>query len=140
MNHCNRDKFHYFWKCEPLARYAKRGSILPVGTPMETDFTSAYLHYPLPQCSKIVTPVIFSISYKLFRLPSAKVLRITNYSGILFGKLTRNNGPFEGVNPLPRICWIIFANSRTSTNLRASVSLLSDYYRRRGNWNIFCDG
>ena len=45
----------------------------PLGTPMEIDFTSAYLHYPLPQCSKIVTPIIFSISYELFRLPSAKV-------------------------------------------------------------------
>ena len=46
---------------------------LPLGTPMEIDCTSAYLHYPLPQCSKIVTPIIFSISYELFRLPSAKV-------------------------------------------------------------------
>ena len=45
----------------------------PLGTPMEIDFTSAYLHYPLPQCSKIVTPIIFSISYELFRLPSAKI-------------------------------------------------------------------
>ena len=42
-----------FWICEPLARCAKRGSSLPLGTPMEIDFTSAYLHYPLPQCSKI---------------------------------------------------------------------------------------
>ena len=25
----------------------------PLGTPMEIDFTSAYLHYPLPQCSKV---------------------------------------------------------------------------------------
>ena len=73
MTHCNRDKFNYFWICEPLARCAKRGSSLPLGTPMEIDFTSAYLHYPLPQCSKIVTPIIFSISYELFRLPSAKV-------------------------------------------------------------------
>ena len=56
-----------------LHRCAKRGSSLPLGTPMEIDFTSAYLHYPLPQCSKIVTPIIFSISYELFRLPSAKV-------------------------------------------------------------------
>ena len=40
---------------------------------MEIDFTSAYLYYPLPQCSKIVTSIIFSISYELFRLPSAKV-------------------------------------------------------------------
>ena len=73
MSHCNTDKFNYFWICEPLARCAKRGSSLPLGTPMEIDFTSAYLHYPLPQCSKIVTPIIFSISYELFRLPSAKV-------------------------------------------------------------------
>ena len=73
MSHCNRDKFNYFWICEPLARCAKRGSSLPLGTPMEIDFTSAYLHYPLPQCSKIVTPIIFSISYEFFRLPSAKV-------------------------------------------------------------------
>ena len=73
MSHCNRDKFNYFWICEPLARCAKLGSSLTLGTPMEIDFTSAYLHYPLPQCSKIVTPIIFSISYELFRLPSAKV-------------------------------------------------------------------
>ena len=73
MSHCNTDKFNYFWICEPLARCAKRGSSLPLGTPMEIDFTSAYLHYPLPQCSKIVTPIIFSISYELFRLPSAKI-------------------------------------------------------------------
>ena len=73
MSHCNRDKFNYFLICEPLARCAKRGSSLPLVTPMEIDFTSAYLHYPLPQCSKIVAPIIFSISYELFRLPSAKV-------------------------------------------------------------------
>ena len=73
MSHCNTDKFNYFWICQPLARCTKRGSSLPLGTPMEIDFTSAYLHYPLPQCSKIVTPIIFSISYELFRLPSAKV-------------------------------------------------------------------
>ena len=73
MSHYNRDKLNYFWICEPLARCTKRGSSLPLGTPMEIDFTSAYLHYPLPQCSKIVTPIIFSISYELFRLPSAKV-------------------------------------------------------------------
>ena len=73
MSHCNTDKFNYFWICEPLARCAKRGSSLPLGTPMEIDFTSSYLHYPLPQCSKIVTPIIFSISYELFRLPSAKI-------------------------------------------------------------------
>ena len=73
MSHYNTDKFNYFWICEPLARCAKRGSSLPLGTPMEIDFTSAYLHYPLPQCSKIVTPIIFSISYELFRLPSAKI-------------------------------------------------------------------
>ena len=73
MSHCNTDNFNYLLICEPLARYAKRGSSLPLGTPMEIDFTSAYLHYPLPQCNKIVTPIIFSISYELFRLPSAKV-------------------------------------------------------------------
>ena len=44
-----------------------------LGTPMEIDFSSAYLHYPLPQCSKIVTSIFFSTSYELFRLPSAKV-------------------------------------------------------------------
>ena len=73
MSHCNTDKFNYFLICEPLARCAKRGSSLPLGTPIEIDFTSAHLHYPLPQCSTIVTPIIFSISYELFRLPSAKV-------------------------------------------------------------------
>ena len=73
MSHCNTDKFNYFLICEPLARCAKRGSSLPLGTPIEIDFTCAHLHYPLPQCSKIVTPIIFSISYELFRLPSAKV-------------------------------------------------------------------
>ena len=67
MSHCNTDKFDYFWICEPLARCAKRGSSLPLGTPMEIDFTSAYFHNPLPLCSKIVTPIISSISYKLFR-------------------------------------------------------------------------
>ena len=70
---CARNKVFNRLICEPLARCAKRGSSLPLGTPMEIDFTSAYLHYPLPQCSKIVTPIIFSISYELFRLPSAKV-------------------------------------------------------------------
>ena len=73
MSHCNTDKFNYFWIFEPLARCAKRGSRLPLGTPMEIDFSISYLHYPLPQCSKIVTPIIFSTSYELFRLPSAKV-------------------------------------------------------------------
>ena len=62
MSCCNTENFNYFWICEPLARCAKRGSSLPLGTPMEIDFTSAYLHYPLPQCSKIVTPIIISIS------------------------------------------------------------------------------
>ena len=71
MSHCNTDSFNYSLIREPLARCAKRGSSLLLGTPMEIDFT--YLHYPLPQCSKIVTPIIFSISYELFRLPSAKV-------------------------------------------------------------------
>ena len=70
---CARNKVFNRLICEPLARCAKRGSSLPLGTPMEIDFTGAYLHYPLPQCSKIVTPIIFSISYELFRLPSAKV-------------------------------------------------------------------
>ena len=73
MSHYSTDKFNYFWICEPLARCAKRGSSLPLGTPMEINFTSSYLHYPLPQCSKIVTPIIFSISYELLRLPSAKI-------------------------------------------------------------------
>ena len=62
---------------------------------MEIDFTSAYLHYPLPQCSKIVTPIIFSISYELFRLPSAKVpqdYQITQ--DFCLEKLIRNNEPF----------------------------------------------
>ena len=98
MSHCNTDKFNYFWICEPLARCAKRGSSLPLGTPMEIDFTSAYLHYPLPQCSKIVTPIIFSISYELFRLPSAKVPQdyqlLRTFVWCLMEKLTRNNGPF----------------------------------------------
>ena len=40
---------------------------------MEIDLTGAYLHYPLPLCRKIATPIIFSMSYELFRLPSAKV-------------------------------------------------------------------
>ena len=98
MSHCNTDKFNYFWICEPLARCAKRGSSLPLGTPMEIDFTSAYLHYPLPQCSKIVTPIIFSISYELFRLPSAKVPQdyqlLRTFVWCLMEKVTRNNGPF----------------------------------------------
>ena len=71
-------------------------SCVPLGTPMEIDFTSSYLHYPLPQCSKIATPIIFSISYELFRLPSAKVPQdyqlLNNY--FCLEKLTRNNGPF----------------------------------------------
>ena len=70
---CARNKVFNRLICEPLARCAKRGSSLPLGTPMEIDFTSAYLHYPLPQCSKIVAPIIFSISYELFRLPSAQI-------------------------------------------------------------------
>ena len=98
MSHCNNDKFNYFWICEPLARCVKRGSSLPLGTPMEIDFTSAYLHYPLPQCGKIVTPIIFSISYELFRLPSAKVPKdyqlLRTFVWCLMEKLTRNNGPF----------------------------------------------
>ena len=98
MSHCNTDKFNNFWICEPLARCAKLGSNLPLGTPMEIDFTSAYLHYPLPQCSKIVTPIIFSISYELFRLPSAKVPQdyqlLRTFVWCLMEKLTRNNGPF----------------------------------------------
>ena len=61
-------------------------------------FTSAYLHYPLPQCSKIVTPIIFSISYELFRLPSAKVPQdyqlLRTFVWCIMEKLTRNNGPF----------------------------------------------
>ena len=73
MSHCNTDNFNYLLICEPLARYAKRGSSLPLGTPMEMDFTSVYLHYPLPQYNKIVSPIIFPISYEFFRLPSAKV-------------------------------------------------------------------
>ena len=99
---------YFFWQkinkkkifgiCEPLARCAKRGSSLPLGTPMEIDFTSAYLHYPLPQCSKIVTPIIFSISYELFRLPSAKVPQdyqlLRTLVWCLREKLTRNNWPF----------------------------------------------
>ena len=44
-------------------------SRVPLGKPMEIDLTSAFLNYPLPQCSKIVTPIISSISYELFRLP-----------------------------------------------------------------------
>ena len=71
---------------------------LPLGTPMEIDCTSAYLHHPLPQCSKIITPIIFSISYELFRLPSAKVPQdyqlLRTFVGCLMKKLTRNNGPF----------------------------------------------
>ena len=84
--------------CEPLARCTKRGSSLPLGTPMEIDFTSAYLHYPLPQYKNIVTPIIFLISYELFRLPSAKfpqdyqLLRTSVWC--LMEKLTRNNRPF----------------------------------------------
>ena len=73
MSHCNTDKFDYFCISEPLARCAKRGSSLPLGTRVGIDFTSVYFHYPHPLCSKIVTPTIFSISYELFRLPSAKV-------------------------------------------------------------------
>ena len=98
MSHCNTDKFNYFWICEPLARCAKRGSSLPLGTPMEIDFTSAYLHYPLPQCNKIVTPIIFLISYELFRLPSAKFPQdyqlLRTFVWCLMEKLTRNNRPF----------------------------------------------
>ena len=90
------DKFNYFWICEPLARCAKRGSSLPLDTLMEIDFTSAYLHYPLPQCSKIVTPIIFSISYELFRLPSAKVPQdyqlLRTFVWCLMEKLSRNKG------------------------------------------------
>ena len=98
MSCCNTENFNYFWICEPLARCAKRGSSLPLGTPMEIDFTSAYLHYPLPQCSKIVTPIIFSISYELFRLPSAKVPQdyqlLRTFVWCIMEKLTGNNGPF----------------------------------------------
>ena len=93
MSHCDTDKFNYFLICEPLARCAKRGSSLPLGTPMEIDFTSTYLHYPLPQCSKIVNPIIFSISYELFRLgQSPSGLPITQ--DFCLEKLIRNNGPF----------------------------------------------
>ena len=73
---------------------------LPLGTtwPMEIDCTSAYLHYPLPQCSKIITPIIFSISYELFRLPSAKVPQdyqlLRTFVWCLMENVTRNNGPF----------------------------------------------
>ena len=98
MSHCNTDNFNYFLICEPLARCAKRGSSLPLGTTMEIDFTSAYLHYPFPQCSKIVTSIIFSISYELFRLPSAKVPQdyhlLRTFVWCLVEKLTRNNGLF----------------------------------------------
>ena len=98
MSNCNTDNFNYFWICEPLAQCAKQGSSLPLGTPMEIDCTSAYLHYPLPQCSKIVTPIIFSISYELFRLPSAKVPQdyqlLRTFVWCLMEKLTRNNEPF----------------------------------------------
>ena len=68
-SHCNMDNFNYFRICEPLARCAKRGPSLPLGTPLEIDFTGHSR-----SCSKIVTPIIFSISYsyELFRFPLAK--------------------------------------------------------------------
>ena len=48
-----------------------------------------------PQCSKIVTPIIFSISYELFRLPSAKVLQdyqlLRTFVWCLMEKLTESN-------------------------------------------------
>ena len=63
---------------------------------MEIDFT--YLHYPLLQCSKIVTPIIFSISYELSQLPSAKVPEnyqlLRTFVWCLMEKFTLNNGPF----------------------------------------------
>ena len=65
---------------------------------MEIDCTSAYLNYPLPQCSKIITPIIFSISYELFRLPSAKVPQdyqlLRTFFWCLKENVTLNNGPF----------------------------------------------
>ena len=104
MSYCNADSFNYFWICEPLAWCAKLGPSLPLGTPMEIDFTSAYVHYSLPQCSKIVTPIIFSITYELFRLPLAKVPQDYQLLRTLFWclmeKLTRNNGPFLDTMPL----------------------------------------
>ena len=69
MSHCITDNFNFFLNCEPLARCAKRGSSLPLGTPMEIDFTSAYLHYPLPQCNKIVTPTVFFYQLRAFPPP-----------------------------------------------------------------------
>ena len=65
---------------------------------MEIDFTSAYLHYPLPQCSKIVTPMIFFDQLRAFPPPfgqSPLGLPITqDFVWCLMEKLTRNNGPF----------------------------------------------
>ena len=110
----------WFKWVEPLARCAKRGSSLPLGTPMEIDFTSAYLHYPLPQCNKIVSPIIFSISYELFRLPSAKVHQdyqlLRTFDWCLMEKLTRNNGPFldmsgqliQSIKAMPMGAWLYF--------------------------------
>ena len=98
MSHCNRDKFNYFLICGPLARCPKRGSSLPLGTPMEIDFTNAYLHYPLPQCSKIVTPMSVT-SFSAYLRPKSP--RTINYSGLLFGKLTQNNAPFlDTIGPI----------------------------------------
>ena len=129
MSCCNTENFNYFWICEPLARCAKRGSSLPLGTPMEIDFTSAYLHYPLPQCSKIVTPIIFSISYELFRLPSAKVPQdyqlLRTFVWCIMEKLTRNNGPFldtrcqliQSIKAMLMGAWIYFLKSSFQINM-----------------------
>ena len=127
MSHCNTDNFNYFWICEPLARCAKRGSSLLLGTPMEIDFT--YLHYPLPQCSKIVTPIIFSISYELFRLPSAKVPQdyqlLRTFFWCSMEKLTRNSRPFlvtrgqliQSIRAIPMGAWLHFLKSSFQINM-----------------------
>ena len=133
MSHCNTDNLNYFWIFEPLARCAKRGSSLPLGTPMEINCTSAYLHYPLPQCSKIVTPIIFSISYELFRLPSAKNPKdyqlLRTFVWCLMEKLTRNNELFLDTFQL------------SSRRLRkVSMSFLKKHSTLYGRYKVFLLG
>ena len=78
MSHCNRVNIIIF---EFANLCAKRGSSLPLGTPMEIDFTNIFT-LPTSPVLQICHSDNFLDQLRAFP-PS---LRTTNYSGLLFGK------------------------------------------------------
>ena len=82
---------------------------------------------PTPSVRKIVTPIIFSISYEISRLPSAKVPQ--DYQLLTFWclieKLTRNSRPFldargqliQSIRAMPMGAWLHFLKSSFQINM-----------------------